>query len=136
MFMFLKKMRKNKFGYTLTELIVVVSILGILAVVASPFVADYVNQAKVSADSANAKIMSDIASRYSATYGSYPTTGAIQTAIAAELNPVPGPEESTKIFIYDSSTGQVNVVDSAHTPGTNEIKITATAGGPLPTATP
>ena len=50
---FFSKLKKNKKGYTLTELIVVVAILGVLALVAVPMVMNAVNDAKDSADKAS-----------------------------------------------------------------------------------
>jgi prepilin-type N-terminal cleavage/methylation domain-containing protein len=49
----LKKFRKNKKGFTLTELIVVIAILGVLAAVVTPSVIGYLSDAKDSADAAN-----------------------------------------------------------------------------------
>jgi type IV pilus assembly protein PilA len=48
-------MRKSKAGYTLTELIVVVAILGVLAAVATPIVVNQVGKARDAADAANAR---------------------------------------------------------------------------------
>jgi len=54
MFMFLKKMKKNRKGYTLTELIVVVAILGVLAAVGTPMIMNTLQDSKDKADSASA----------------------------------------------------------------------------------
>lgn len=51
---FFSKLKKNKKGYTLTELIVVVAILGVLAVIAVPAVMDALNDSKEKADLASA----------------------------------------------------------------------------------
>ncbi|PYG85646.1 prepilin-type N-terminal cleavage/methylation domain-containing protein [Ruminiclostridium sufflavum DSM 19573] len=52
---FFSKLKKNRKGYTLTELIVVVAILGILAVIAVPMVMNSVNDAKANADETSIK---------------------------------------------------------------------------------
>lgn len=52
---FFSKLKKNKKGYTLTELIVVVAILGVLAVIAVPMVMNAVGDARKAADTTSAK---------------------------------------------------------------------------------
>ncbi len=52
---FFSKLKKNKKGYTLTELIVVVAILGVLALIAAPMVLDQIQNSKEKADMASAK---------------------------------------------------------------------------------
>ena len=54
---FFSKLKKNKKGYTLTELIVVVAILGILAVIAVPSVMSAIESSKKQADITSMKAM-------------------------------------------------------------------------------
>ncbi|MGL5979023.1 MAG: pilin [Erysipelotrichaceae bacterium] len=51
----MKKMMKNKKGFTLVELIVVIAILGVLAVIMVPAFTGYVAKAKVSKEVSSAK---------------------------------------------------------------------------------
>jgi len=58
-----KKMHSKK-GFTLTELIVVVAILGILSGIAAPSVIGYISSAQVSADQANAQTIQNAANMF------------------------------------------------------------------------
>ncbi len=58
----LMKFWKNKKGFTLVELIVVIAILAVLAGVLTPVVMNMVDKAKESAETANAKMLKNIGS--------------------------------------------------------------------------
>ena len=55
MFKFFDKVKKSKVGYTLTELIVVVAILGILAAIGVPVIINSVAKAKANSDETSIK---------------------------------------------------------------------------------
>lgn len=115
MSMFLKKMKKNRKGYTLTELIVVVAILGILAAVATPMVLNQVQSARDNTDAANAKSISN-AYKIAMTTGNgtapADASGAIDL-IDNHLNPVPTPQQDTTYFNLNINTGEVAVSGAA-----------------------
>lgn len=53
----MKKMLKNKKGFTLVELVVVIAILAILALILVPSITGYVSKAETSRDQANARTL-------------------------------------------------------------------------------
>ena len=113
MLMFIKnlgKKVKSRKGYTLTELIVVVAILGILAAVATPMVLGQIEKAKVSADDANAKTISN-ALKVAIVNGDITSSeterSKIISAIEKVLNPIPTPQQKPGYFVLTTSSGAV-----------------------------
>lgn len=73
------KLRKNKKGFTLVELLVVIAIIGILAVVAVPALFSNINKAKV------ASVESDYSSVKSAALSFYADKNTLPTDITDDL---------------------------------------------------
>ncbi len=122
MFKIFKKVKKNKKGYTLTELIVVVAILGILAAVATPMVLKQVGKAKDSADLANEKAIENayLVGVADASNTSVPSTLAeVKTKIGDALATIPKPHDSKKKFYLNPTTGEATAATAA--PASNWI---------------
>lgn len=97
----LKVLKRNKRGFTLTELIVVIAILGVLAAVVTPSVLEYISDAEYGADRANAATLNNTVNRMVAKgtlkldIGTYDNLSdksakdAIKLVIKNEVNPLP-----------------------------------------------
>lgn len=59
----LKVLKKNK-GFTLTELIIVIAIIGVLSAILIPAITDYVRDAKISSDEQEARAIYNIYNNY------------------------------------------------------------------------
>jgi prepilin-type N-terminal cleavage/methylation domain-containing protein len=114
------KIIKNKKGFTLTELIIVVAILGLLAAVATPSLLSYIEQGKEGADTANLAILNGVIARNLA-------SGNLQVALNATANdlktalevidvvndevdiPTPKIAAVGEKFVYNTTTGKVTI---------------------------
>ena len=74
----LKKFVKNKKGFTLIELVIVVAILGVLALLIVPNVMNRVSKAKETVLEANIKVINNAIKMYYAEQGDYPEIGGTQ----------------------------------------------------------
>ena len=68
----LKKFVKNKKGFTLIELVIVVAILGVLALLVVPNVVNRIKQARETVVDANIKVINNAIKMYYAEQGDYP----------------------------------------------------------------
>lgn len=115
--------RKRK-GFTLTELIIVVSILGILATLITPLVGEMINDSKESADLANAALLENAITRAIAREDMTLTsnTAAIVAAIADEVPAIPVAQQGAAYAFYlNQTTGAVTC--NAADPGAGYGKI-------------
>ncbi|HEY5583140.1 MAG TPA: prepilin-type N-terminal cleavage/methylation domain-containing protein [Ruminiclostridium sp.] len=114
MLKFFKKMKKNRKGYTLTELIVVVAILGILAAVATPMIMNQVDKARTTADLANAKSIENAYKIEVVSTGVEASDAAAAiTAIKKTLVTIPAPQKAGAFYL-NPKTGETK--HSAATP--------------------
>lgn len=119
MFRFFKKVKKNKKGYTLTELIVVVAILGILAAVATPMVLNQVGKAKTSADLANEKAIENaykIGVAQATDTATPSTLDGVKAKIGDALASIPTHSDKSKDFYLDPKTGEATATVTTSTP--------------------
>jgi type IV pilus assembly protein PilA len=133
MFKLLKNMKKNKKGYTLTELIIVIAILGILAAIATPATLGYINDAKTKTDMANAKVIEDAISRAIVLDDTINLSTATSTNLISYVNTQLGGSAAADVyptiqknndkFILNRQTGKVSVATSV-TDVTNQVDIT------------
>ncbi len=113
MLMFLKKLKKSKVGYTLTELIVVVAILGVLAAVATPLVSGQIAKAKKNADDANVTTIENVVKiKLADGETSFPTTDIGTTVgewVEASLGTIPKAQQGSSYTFNVKNTSPYDV---------------------------
>jgi type IV pilus assembly protein PilA len=119
MFKLVNKRLRNRKGFTLIELVVVIAILGILAAIAIPRLGGFTDSAKVRAAETNHKLVVNAINVYFADNNAWPTTEA---QIEAYLN--------STIASMETDTGAtMTLAMDATTGGTFETDSTALTGG-------
>jgi len=123
----MKFLKKNKKGFTLVELIVVIAILGILAVIIIPRIGEHTNQARVAHDRATLRTVQGAVAMYNAQHGRWPNTTSTDLGLAygelsiplAPFLDLPGGNmpaarsvatpPHTRNFRYNENTGAVTI---------------------------
>ena len=111
---------RHKKGFTLIELAVVMAVLLVLAAIMIPMLLGMQDKARTRVDETNAKILTDIATRYYTDNGEYPDTDEdgwpATTDKFEEIADIDGLSSPVRIqnknnrFSYDQDTGIVSVV--------------------------
>jgi type IV pilus assembly protein PilA len=130
MFKFFDKVKKSKVGYTLTELIVVVAILGILAAIGAPMIINSIAKARQNSDDTSIKAIETAVQLCLANEELQTVSGVIkdmsgnETGIAAAVqkrlvgNAYPKHNvASAEKWQLSLSTGKVISTSAAATPG-------------------
>lgn len=135
----LKKMRKNKKGFTLIELIVVIAILGILAAVMIPKIGGFTEKARMAADETWGAELASAGAMYAAAHNvaSFASSDATIAAIATDklidtaittITLAEGKLTSTTYkginITYDGNNVTLKLTDTAGGGGTTKKTIT------------
>nr|WP_243426276.1 prepilin-type N-terminal cleavage/methylation domain-containing protein [Caldicoprobacter guelmensis] len=108
-------MVKNKKGFTLIELVVVVAILGILTLLIVPNVVGRVNEAKEAVVNANIKVINNAIKLYYTIEGKYPDSTSLDNLLNdlspkyLDANEIDAKAKEQITVVVDQNTGEVKV---------------------------
>lgn len=120
----INKRLRNKKGFTLVELVVVVAVLGVLSALVIPRFSNLTSEAKANVDEQNRKLLQNTVELYAAENGKYPETDDdIDVLIEKYLDQVPTVQSAeNKAFFFNKITNKVEIKD-ASTNDNNCLKI-------------
>ena len=124
--------KKNRSGFTLVELVVVVLVLGIIAATAAPRMFNTAGDARQNSTKSSLAVVRDAIELYKAQNGAYPGSAGTQAGLQADLKPylrgpfpvnqLPGASKDASVLVttagtpltasgtqdwaYDNTTGQ------------------------------
>lgn len=124
---------RQRRGFTLVELAIVVLVIGILAAVAAPKMVSTANTARTNGTKQSLAVIRDALEMYKSQNGSYPTSANIATAlqpmlsgpfpvaqvgtnqnasvVASTQSPITAPESGAFGWVYNQTTGEFRVND-------------------------
>ncbi|WP_069649460.1 type II secretion system protein [Caloranaerobacter ferrireducens] len=107
----INKRLRNKKGFTLIELVVVVAVLGIISALVIPRFTNITDSAKANVDEQNRKLLQNAIELYAAENGNYPSSDEdIDKLISDYLDQVPEVQSAdNKAFFFNKNTNRVEI---------------------------
>ncbi len=110
----MKKIIRIRNGFTLVELIIVLTLLVILVGIAIPLTGSIVNNSRIKTDKANIELFQYSIEKLKILGKSYPKNKdeVIETIKKySNFEVIPAPRTSGKIFVYDMTTHKFSIID-------------------------